>query len=240
MREAGVSEHVRQSRRADPTRAQVLVAVRARASLGSGVVEMDHDEPSQADPVVEVAPRGRRSRAACPGRYPPPRRVRCPGRSRRGRRGPPSDTAVAIPTSSSTHVPRPPPLPAEFSRTSIVGSGGPRTPAGAISPRAAVAARNVRWMPSASRSIPAVTPSPRCEPMWTLTKRAPNVGACWSSWASSSIERSKKSGIRPGEVDEVGRVDRRPARCRARAGGPGRRPARRVAQLVASRPSGCP
>ena len=52
-------------------------------------------------------------------------------------------------------------------------------------------------MPSASRSMPAVTPRPRCEPMWTLTNRAPNVGALRSSWASMSIERSKDSGFDP-------------------------------------------
>ena len=36
--------------------------------------------------------------------------------------------------------------------------------------------RGVRRMPSATRATPASTPVPRWDPMWTLTKRAPNDG----------------------------------------------------------------
>ena len=67
---------------------------------------------------------------------------------------------------------------------------------------------SVRRIPSPSRSIPAATPRPRCEPMWTFTNRAPNVGAWRSSWASIAIDRSYESWVRSGQVHEIRRVDR--------------------------------
>ena len=51
--ERRMPEQVGQARRADPPGAQVLVTVRPRPELGARVVEMDHDQPLEPDPLVE-------------------------------------------------------------------------------------------------------------------------------------------------------------------------------------------
>ena len=49
-----VREHVPQARRADPAGSQVLVAIEPRSELRLRVVEVDHDQPVEADPLVEI------------------------------------------------------------------------------------------------------------------------------------------------------------------------------------------
>ena len=53
MRKGGVAEHRAQPRRPDPTRPEMLVAVRPRRQVGFRVVEMHHHETIQADEAVE-------------------------------------------------------------------------------------------------------------------------------------------------------------------------------------------
>ena len=53
VRQAGMAQDVGQAGRPDQAGREVLVAVDPRPALGARVVEMDHDQPRQADPGVE-------------------------------------------------------------------------------------------------------------------------------------------------------------------------------------------
>ena len=58
MRQRGVAQQVTQPGDADPPGAQVLVPVDARARLRLRVVEMEHDQPLEPDPRVELEQEG--------------------------------------------------------------------------------------------------------------------------------------------------------------------------------------
>ena len=114
---------MRQPGRADPPRAQVLVAVEPRAALGLRVVQVDHDQPIEPDPGVEVGQErvdGVRVGEIDAGR-PGMRRVEA--EPDRASAIPCAATASAIAASSVTSVPSPNPLPAEFSSTTMGVSG---------------------------------------------------------------------------------------------------------------------
>src|SRR6185369_4022095 len=53
-------------------------------------------------------------------------------------------------------------------------------------------------IPSTSRAMPTSVPAPRCDPMWTLTKAAPKLGAVSSSDVSIATDRSKVAASGPG------------------------------------------
>ena len=56
--ERRVGEHVAEAGDADPAGTEVLVAIDPRAELGLRVVEVDHDQPVEPDPSVEVGQEG--------------------------------------------------------------------------------------------------------------------------------------------------------------------------------------
>ena len=159
---------------------EMLVPIEARAERRLRVVEVDHRQALEADPVVELADDPVDALGPCRSGGPRPTGGPCPGRSRpapRPRRGP--RAASSRRPSSPTSTPSPPPPPAEFSRTSSAGCRDRRRrpgPAAAAIPvgRPGRSRRRVRW--------------PLCEPVWTLTKRAPKLGATVSSWARTSID----------------------------------------------------
>ena len=67
--EGGVGDHAGEALRADPARAHVLVTVRSRPDVRAGVVEVDHVQPPEAHQLVEglqgpVHPDGRVQRVA--------------------------------------------------------------------------------------------------------------------------------------------------------------------------------
>ena len=150
---------------------------------------MEHDQPLEPDPLVEVVEEGvdgGRLADVDPGRpgvgrveaEPEPLGGDAPGQRRH--RG--------CPASSVTSVPSPNPLPGEFSRTTIAASGPSSTSA------------SVSASPSARRRVPAATPAPRCDPTWTLTNRPRNPGAARRSLARTSTERPKKSSSGPARL----------------------------------------
>ena len=187
---------------ADPPGADVLVAVHARAELGLRVVEVDHHQPLEPDPRVEVGEEGvgRRRVGEVDSRR--PRRGRCRGRTRparsgrRARRGPrrwpPARRRRARarsrrrPSSRATSIGR---RPAAVASTSAAASRA--TPVG----RAALDAR-----PS--------TPAPRCEPMWTLTNRAAERRARPAARWRARDRALEEVRVGAGEVDQVRGVDR--------------------------------
>ena len=115
-----VAEQVGQPAGADPAGAEVLVAVQPRAELRPRVVEVDHDQPLEPDPGVERVEEGvdggrvGEVDAGAPGVGGVEAEADPLGRDAARR-----DARRRSPASSSTSCPRPPPLPAEFSRTSI-------------------------------------------------------------------------------------------------------------------------
>ena len=157
---------------------------------------MDHRQPADPDPGVERRSGARRSR---PGRTvdsPRPRRAPCPGRTPTRSSGTPrAAMASAMSASSSTVVPIPNPPPAEFSSTSTAASGPPFVSA------------ITRATPSAIRSVPAATPAPRCDPVWTLTNLAANPGALRRSFVRTPIDRSKKSSSGPARLTRYAAVN---------------------------------
>ena len=99
------------------------------------------------------------------------REARSAARRRRAR-------SASISASSSIVVPMPNPPPEPFSSTIAM------SPA-AIGSSPSSARARAATMPAVSRSRPASTPSPRCDPMWTLTNEAPYARPTRSSLAST-------------------------------------------------------
>ena len=153
-------------RGADPSRAHVLVAVRARPELRARVVEVDQCEPPEARPGVELlqhrvhARRRRRSRSRRPTGAP------CRGRSRTVRaRSQLRPARRRCGPSSSIGTPSPKPTPDPFSSTSLTPW---RIGVHRVERR--------RGAPREARDAGRRRPRPRCEPTWTLTYVAPRRG----------------------------------------------------------------
>ena len=167
----------------------MLVSIDPRAELRLRIVEVDHDQPVEADAAIEVGqePVGRvpgrtgRSRPPRHGRRrgrsrADPDRCRAPGRPRRCR------PARRRSCRDRSRCPR-----RSRARSSAHRASGRPRPCTSASP-------------SASRAIPAGTPAPRCDPTWTLTNRAANQGAARSSLASRPTDRPKKSSSGPARL----------------------------------------
>ena len=171
---------------ADAARPDVLVTVEVGAERGTRIVEVDHRQAGEPDPPIDLldepvdslgigdriagAPTGGRHRGRS-RRDPRERRGR---RSRRGSRPSPRSSSPACRrTRPSSRAPGSAP------------SSGPS------------AASKARAIPSASPAIPVSRSVPRCEPTWTLTKRAPKSGATRSSLARTATDRSTSSGSAP-------------------------------------------
>ena len=86
----------------------------------------------------------------------------------------------------------------------------------------AIAARPAQHLaapPLATRSSPASTPVPRCEPGWIATQASPSASARSSSSVKKLTARPHATAIGAGEVDQVARV----SEDGGNAGGPPRR-----------------
>ena len=173
LAQVGMGQDPAQPGRPDRPGAEVLVAVEPRAELGLRIVQVDHRQALEADPLAELADHAGPPPSAVSIGWPAPHRwavsrqiATRPARHAAGRRSPSRRAA-----SSSTSTPIPPPPPAEFSRTRTAASGR----LGHVRKRGCDARRR-------SGAIPRVEAAALVRPAWTLTNRAPNVGATVSSW----------------------------------------------------------
>ena len=192
-----MAQQVRQPGRADPSRAEMLVSIETRAALRLRVVEVDHHQPVEPDPGVEIGQEriDRRGPAQVdPGRpgvrrveaEPDPRRRRCraprrPRRSPRARRHRRPARTRCRPSSRARPSPRP-----DRHR-----------------PRPGPARR-----PSARRSAPAATPAPRCDPMWTLKNRRGEARRRAQVMGEDRHRAPEERLLGAGEVDQVRGMDR--------------------------------
>ena len=83
--------------------------------------------------------------------------------------------------------------------------------------------------PSARRSVPAATPAPRCDPMWTLTNRPAEPGRRPQVAGEDRHGATEEVLLDPGEVHEVRGMDRDRRDVVAPRGGPGTPAARPAA-----------
>ena len=205
--EAGVAEHAGEARRPDPSRADVLVAVRPRAQLRARVVEVDHPQPPEAERRVEAPRRRRRRPRRCRSRSRRPTGAPCRGSSRTARgRSPAAATASSIRASSSMRRAQPEPA-----------AGAVLQDEGHVAPLVAGELRGPATRPSARRAMPASTPSPRCEPTWTLTYAAPYARATRSSCARTTTDLSMRPGSGPARLTRYGAwIDSGATPCSAR------------------------
>ena len=182
---------------ADPAGAEVLVAVEARAALRLRVVEVEHHQPVEPDPLVEVGQervdRGglgrRRSRR--------PRRAPCRGRTRAVRDGDAASGGGLGDLGQLGDV-RPEPEPAA---RRVLEDDHRR-----VRPVVDLGERPAR-SPSARRAVPAATPAPRCDPTWTLTNRPAKPGRRSQVAGEDGHRAAEEVLLRSGQVDQVRGVD---------------------------------
>ena len=184
-----MTEQVTETDRPDPTGAEVLVAVEMRAALRLRIVEVDHDQPVETDPVVEVRQEGidgGRFGQVDPGR-PGVGRVKTERHAVTGDAasgGGLGDVGQTGPRPSRDRSRSPGPLEDDrWCIGSAIDLGEPR-------------ARSL----SASLFVPASTPAPRCEPMWTLTYRRKTPARLADPAARTPTERPKKSSSGPARL----------------------------------------
>ena len=173
------------------------MAIEARAELRLRVVEVEHHQPLEPDPPVEVGQEGvdgGRLADVDPG-GPGVGRVEAEPEPL-GRRRPGPAAASRMPASSVDIGAQPEPAPRrvledDHRRVRTVVDLGER---------------QARARRRAAR-VPAATPAPRCEPTWTLTNRPEEPGRR-PQVAGEDLHRAPEEVLLgPGEVDQVRGVD---------------------------------
>ena len=209
VRQRRMDEHVARPVDADLAGAEMLVAIDPRAELGLRVVEVDHDQPVEADPGVEVGQEGvdrRRVADIDPGR-PGVRRRR--GRSRSGRRPLRLADASAMAASSATSCRARSRSRREFSST-IIGRG-----IAALASVPSTSASDQREAVGEPLRCPPCTPAAamRADVDVDEARREPGRGP---QVAGQDADRAREEVLLgTGQVDEVRGVDRDRIGCRA-------------------------